>query len=99
MQNRTVGVSPDGVPAPCRYPSNLLPPPVLARYARKKKDKDTSLPTMVKLEYSASSGRAADEDWERDGRERGDVPGGGLVSHWLGGLGSPPAVTPQSADV
>ena len=72
--------------------------PLAGRYARKKKDKDTSLPTMVKLEYSAS-GRP-EEEWERDGRERSDVTVGGLASVWLGGLGSPPAVTPQcSADV
>ncbi|XP_043201445.1 protein bric-a-brac 1-like [Amphibalanus amphitrite] len=69
------------------------------RYARKKKDKDTSLPTMVKLEYSSSGGRG-DEDWERDGRERSDPPTAGVGLGWLGGLGSPRAVTPQcSADV
>ena len=72
-------------PFPCRP----------CRYARKKKDKDTSLPTMVKLEYSAGGGRG-DDDWEREGRERGEAVGGGL---WLGGFGSPPAGTPQSADV
>ena len=69
------------------------------RYARKKKDKDTSLPTMVKLDYS-TTGRG-DDDWEREmGRgERGGVSLGGLGAAWLGGLGSPP-VTPQcSADV
>ena len=80
--------------SPLPRSSSLLP---LCRYARKKKDKDTSLPTMVKLEYS--SGRA-DDDWERDGRERPDASLGGLGPVWLGGLGSPRAVTPQcSADV
>ncbi|XP_037086928.1 uncharacterized protein LOC119107548 [Pollicipes pollicipes] len=69
------------------------------RYARKKKDKDTSLPTMVKLEYSATSGR--DEDWEREPRDQLPLA---LNSPWLAdskpySLQSPP-VTPQcSADV